>query len=79
MGGDEFAVFPIDSTQAGVEAATTRLAQNIAAFNESGPTPFKISISNGISYFDPEHAATVEDLLMLADKRMYEQKAAKRR
>jgi diguanylate cyclase (GGDEF)-like protein/PAS domain S-box-containing protein len=79
MGGDEFAIFPIDSTLAGVEAATTRLAQNVASFNESGPTPFKISISTGISYFDPENPTTVEELLMLADKRMYEQKAAKRR
>jgi diguanylate cyclase (GGDEF)-like protein/PAS domain S-box-containing protein len=79
MGGDEFAIFPIDSTPAGVDAATARLAQNIAAFNESGPTPFKISISTGISRFDPEKPTTVEDLLMLADKRMYEQKAAKRR
>jgi diguanylate cyclase (GGDEF)-like protein/PAS domain S-box-containing protein len=79
IGGDEFAVFPIDSTPAGVEAATIRLDQNIAAFNESGPTPFKISISTGVSRFDPEKPASIEDLLMLADKLMYLQKAAKRR
>jgi diguanylate cyclase (GGDEF)-like protein/PAS domain S-box-containing protein len=79
MGGDEFAVFPIDSTPAGVEVATGRLASSIAAFNESGPTPFKISISTGVSHFDPEKPTTIEDLLMKADKRMYEHKASKRR
>ena len=78
MGGDEFAIFPIDSTEEGVAAATTRLAQNIAAFNESGLTPFKISISTGVSRFDPSHPETMENLMMIADKRMYENKAAKR-
>ena len=79
MGGDEFAVFPIDSTLAGVETATARLAQNIAAFNEAGLTPFKISVSTGVSTFDSDNPTTIEDLLVLADKRMYEQKAGKRR
>lgn len=78
MGGDEFAIFPIDSTSAGVDMATARLARNIAAFNESGLTPFKISISIGVSCFDPDKPTTIEDLLILADKRMYEQKPGKR-
>ncbi len=78
MGGDEFAIFPIDSTEEGVASATARLARNVAAFNESGPTPFKISISTGVSSFDPEHPSTMEDLLMIADKRMYEEKMSKR-
>jgi diguanylate cyclase (GGDEF)-like protein/PAS domain S-box-containing protein len=79
MGGDEFAIFPIDSTSAGVEAATTRMVRNIAAFNESGLTPFKISVSIGVSCFDPDKPTTIEDMLILADKRMYEQKAGKQR
>jgi diguanylate cyclase (GGDEF)-like protein/PAS domain S-box-containing protein len=78
MGGDEFAVFPIDSAEEGVVSATSRLAQNIASFNESGLTPFKISISTGVSCFDPAHPETMENLMMIADKRMYENKAAKR-
>jgi GGDEF domain-containing protein len=57
----------------------TRLAQNIAAFNDSGPTPFRLSVSTGIARFDPESPTKIEELLILADKRMYEQKAAKRR
>jgi diguanylate cyclase (GGDEF)-like protein/PAS domain S-box-containing protein len=78
IGGDEFAIFPIDFTAEGIEAATARLVQNIAAFNEAGRTPFKISVSTGISCFDPARPTTMEELLMLADKRMYQQKAAKR-
>jgi len=78
MGGDEFAIFPIDSTEEGVAAATHRLAQNIAAFNESGMTPFKISISTGVSCFDPASPETMEKLMMAADKKMYQNKSAKR-
>jgi diguanylate cyclase (GGDEF)-like protein/PAS domain S-box-containing protein len=79
MGGDEFAVFPIDSTVEGVAAAKARLAQAISAFNESGLTPFKISISTGVSCFEPDRPMSMEDLLKIADKLMYEQKAAKRK
>jgi len=77
MGGDEFAVFPIDSNMAGVEIALRRLETNISDFNSANNAPFKLSISTGVSCFDPEYPSSVEDLIVRADKLMYEQKRQK--
>jgi diguanylate cyclase (GGDEF)-like protein/PAS domain S-box-containing protein len=77
MGGDEFAVFPIDSSLAGVETALARLQKAFDDFNAASDKPFRMSISAGMAYFDPEHPATIEDLLMRADKLMYERKRSK--
>jgi len=77
MGGDEFAVFPIDSSLAGVETALARLQKAINEFNAAAYKPFRLSISTGMAFFDPERPATIEDLLMRADKLMYERKRNK--
>jgi len=78
MGGDEFAIFPIDTSIDGVEAAMKRLEENIKAFNSAQGSPFKLSISTGIADYDPEHPSTIEELLIRADKQMYEYKRKKR-
>jgi diguanylate cyclase (GGDEF)-like protein/PAS domain S-box-containing protein len=77
MGGDEFAVFPIDSSLDGVEIALARLQKSIDEFNAADDKPFRLSISTGMAFFDPDHPATIEDLLMRADKLMYERKRSK--
>jgi diguanylate cyclase (GGDEF)-like protein/PAS domain S-box-containing protein len=77
MGGDEFSVFPMDSSQAGVEIAMNRLKENIEALNSSGETPFKLSVSMGVACYDPQYPATLDELLVRADKLMYEQKRQK--
>jgi diguanylate cyclase (GGDEF)-like protein/PAS domain S-box-containing protein len=79
MGGDEFAVFPIDCSMAGVEVALARFNKNIEDFNASDAQPFKIEISSGVARFDPEVPSTVEELIVRADKLMYEQKREKRK
>jgi len=78
MGGDEFAVFPIDCSMAGVEIALARFNKNIEDFNASGAQPFKIEISSGVARFDPDVPSTVEELIVRADKLMYERKREKR-
>jgi diguanylate cyclase (GGDEF)-like protein/PAS domain S-box-containing protein len=77
MGGDEFAVFPIDSSLDGVETALGRLQKTIDEFNAAADKPFRVSISTGLSFYDPERPATIEDLLMRADTLMYERKRSK--
>jgi diguanylate cyclase (GGDEF)-like protein/PAS domain S-box-containing protein len=77
MGGDEFAVFPIDSSLDGVEIALARLQKSFDEFNAAADRPFRLSVSAGMAFFDPEHPATIEDLLMRADKLMYERKRSK--
>jgi diguanylate cyclase (GGDEF)-like protein/PAS domain S-box-containing protein len=79
MGGDEFAVFPIGAAQEGMERAMSRLKEHIAMFNESKDNPFQISVSMGMSHYDPEHPSTIDELLVRADKIMYEEKRSKGR
>lgn len=77
MGGDEFAVFPIDSNLAGTEIAIGRLEKNIADFNSANNASFKLAFSTGVSCFDPDYPSSIEDLILRADKLMYEQKRTK--
>ena len=77
MGGDEFAVFPIDATISGMEAALARLQQNLDAFNAAPGAPFRLGVSSGMAAFDPEHPSTIEELIVRADKLMYEAKRRK--
>jgi len=77
MGGDEFAVFAFDTTEAGAEAAMKRLEKNIDVFNAKGEDSFQLSFSSGMSSYDPGHPSTIEELLARADKLMYEQKRLK--
>jgi diguanylate cyclase (GGDEF)-like protein/PAS domain S-box-containing protein len=79
MGGDEFAVFPIGAEQEGMERAMARLKKRIAIFNESKENPFQLSVSMGVSHYDPEHPSTIDELLVRADKIMYEEKRRKGR
>lgn len=79
VGGDEFAVFPIGTTREGVDAALRRLVHNIAVFNNSGKRRYELSVSVGISVYDPRTPSSIDDLVMKADKAMYEQKARKRK
>ena len=77
MGGDEFAIFPIDSTHVGAESAESRLRKNIDAFNADIGNPFVLSVSMGIASYDPEHPCSIDELLVRADKLMYEEKRSK--
>jgi diguanylate cyclase (GGDEF)-like protein len=79
MGGDEFAVFPVDTSLAGVQSALVRLDENIDAFNRSGLVPFKLAYSVGVAGYDPADPITIEELLARADKLMYAQKEIKNR
>jgi diguanylate cyclase (GGDEF)-like protein/PAS domain S-box-containing protein len=77
MGGDEFAVFAIDTNRKGINAVLERLKKNIDIFNTDNNNPFKLSISMGVSYYDPDHPCSIDELLVRADKLMYEQKKIK--
>jgi diguanylate cyclase (GGDEF)-like protein len=84
LGGDEFAVLVRnDPTHGGdpgdaVEAATARLRDAIARHNASADRPFELSMSLGVTGFDPTAPRSVESLLETADQLMYVQKRGKR-
>ena len=78
LGGDEFAVFPVGFAGDNVENITARLLANITAFNLKSSDIYKLSLSFGISFFDPQDPSSLDDLLAEADRLMYEDKKKKK-
>jgi diguanylate cyclase (GGDEF)-like protein len=78
IGGDEFVVIPIGTTEDGAMIATSRLYENLAVLNEESKRDYTLSISIGLSCYDPEQPSSIDELLSKADKSMYEQKMKKK-
>ena len=74
MGGDEFVVIPVGTTGDDIQLVVTRLQKNIDAHNANLEKGYKLSVSCGLSYYDPENPSSLDGLLRQADKSMYEQK-----
>lgn len=77
LGGDEFGVLAEEASENVQGLLEERLLENIKAFNSKHEYPFQLSISLGISYYNPEHPSTLEELMFRADKLMYVQKKIK--
>jgi diguanylate cyclase (GGDEF)-like protein/PAS domain S-box-containing protein len=78
MGGDEFAVLAIDSSKLDPEILTNRLHNQLEALNSKENRKFRISVSVGCAYYDPEKPSSIDELMAHADKLMYEQKKNKK-
>lgn len=74
IGGDEFVVVPVGTIGDDIGMITARLKKNIDAHNAKRKNSYKLSMSWGIAYYDPENPCSVDELLSRADKMMYEQK-----
>lgn len=74
IGGDEFAALAMDAPEDSAGAIAARLYKNEDAINAAGDRPYKLTISMGEAYYDPEHPCSVDELLDRADTAMYEEK-----
>jgi diguanylate cyclase (GGDEF)-like protein/PAS domain S-box-containing protein len=79
IGGDEFAVFPIGTTESGIDIMTDRLQQKLEIHNSKRIRRYQLSISVGTTYCDMECNYSLDELLDQADKLMYEQKRRKKK
>ena len=77
IGGDEFVVLPIGTTGANIEKIISRLQRNIENHNAARESSHALSLSLGTSFYDPGRPSSVDELITLADKLMYEQKRLK--
>ena len=77
LGGDEFGVVAEEASENVPSLLERRLADEIKAFKAQHDQPFQISVSLGISYYNPEHPSTIDELMIRADKLMYAQKRIK--
>ncbi|MEO0206345.1 MAG: sensor domain-containing diguanylate cyclase [candidate division WOR-3 bacterium] len=77
IGGDEFVVLTIPTSDPNNNNADARLSMNVANFNERRLYPFEIAFSVGVAHFDPINPCTLDELLIKADHMMLKQKRSK--
>lgn len=77
-GGDEFVVLLSRATDDNEQVIQKRLAEKIDDLNANSPHPYKLSISVGITLIDLQGNATLDEMIIEADKAMYANKRSKR-
>jgi diguanylate cyclase (GGDEF)-like protein/PAS domain S-box-containing protein len=78
FGGDEYAVLAVTMTEANHEILIARLQSLIETQNKKESRRYRLSISTGYSYYDPDNPCSIDELIARADKLMYEQKQNKK-
>lgn len=75
VGGDEFAILMTGARGTSAEKAIIEnLLDNLRSYNNENERGYKLSVSTGIVYYDSEQPCSLEELLLRADKLMYENK-----
>jgi diguanylate cyclase (GGDEF)-like protein/PAS domain S-box-containing protein len=74
IGGDEFVVLPVGSDSDTVGIIIRRLHEALGKYNAESGLGYKVWLSAGVAYYDPQKPCTVDEMLEQADKFMYEQK-----
>lgn len=77
LGGDEFALLPVAPSENSQETIISRLENKLKDLNASIDRKYRLSISLGVAYYDPNYPCTIDEMIARADKMMYEQKAKK--
>ncbi|MFH1078854.1 MAG: sensor domain-containing diguanylate cyclase [Pseudomonadota bacterium] len=78
VGGDEFAVLALGTPWEYPDLLKDRLQQQIDLHNCSQNRDYHLSLSIGIAESDPSSVVSIDDLMFLADERMYENKKSKK-
>ena len=79
VGGDEFAVLAIDTTDETEAVLANRLQGALEACNRLRTGKHSLSLSTGVARFDPETPSSLDELMTRADRLMYEQKRTRQR
>jgi len=77
IGGDEFVVLTIETSDDSVEILTNRFKENLKNHNEQEARGYRLSLSIGVAHYNPESPCSIDDLIYRADKLMYEEKRHK--
>jgi two-component system cell cycle response regulator len=79
MGGDEFASFLFDTRPVDEIIILNRVLQRFEEYNQESSKNYPLSVSVGLTFFDPEHVVPLDTLIDQADKAMYVKKMVKKR
>jgi two-component system cell cycle response regulator len=77
MGGDEFVVLTLNTHEKDI--VYNRLQENINTYNDKNRASSLLSLSVGISCYNPETCDSLDELLKEADALMYEDKKKKKK
>ena len=77
IGGDEFAILALETSDVSGDLLARRLREVIAERNDRSRRGYQIGLSLGIARYDSRTPATIADLLARADALMYEHKREK--
>jgi len=78
MGGDEFILIFPDNFLKDASQIKERLNKNLVELNQTLKKPYRIDLSIGLSEYDPDHPLTIDELIRIADQKMYEEKRKKK-
>jgi diguanylate cyclase (GGDEF)-like protein len=74
IGGDEFLlIFPENSLN-DAPLIRERLNKNLEKLNQKRAKPYKIDLSIGLSCYNPSKPQSMDELIRIADEKMYEEK-----
>jgi diguanylate cyclase (GGDEF)-like protein len=73
LGGDEFVVLATETSEQTQDVILRRLEKNLKKMSATEQR-YRLSLSIGVARFDPKHAVTLGELMVQADKAMYEKK-----
>jgi len=77
IGGDEFVVIAMETDMNDAEAVAERFQAAVDHYNQESHVPYKLSVSVGISCYNPAEARAIDRLLAEGERMMYEQKRLK--
>ena len=77
MGGDEFLLIFPESSEEDSPLIRKRIRKNLVKLNRELKRPYKISFSIGFSCYNPDNPQSIDELIKIADKKMYEEKSSK--
>ena len=69
----------LETPESRADVLTDRLAEHMTYHNKYENRPYRLSVSTGIARYDPEDPMSLHDLLIKADRMMYENKKDKKR
>jgi len=77
MGGDEFLITFLDSSLNEIPTIRKRLSKELTRLNQISKKPYKIGFSTGFSNYDPANPLSMNELIRIADEKMYKEKNRK--
>lgn len=78
MGGDEFLLIFPDSSLKDLSIIRERISKSLTQLNHTLKKSYKINLSIGVSEYDPDNPQSMDELIRIADNRMYEEKNSKK-